>query len=269
MTDAGRRPIESRESSDPLGRAMLAFRRGDPGTLLYRDGPETGDGRVREHYFQPPEAWSDGTIAVLERLADRETVLDVGCGSGQYALWLQNRGVDVTAIDASPGAVRTATERGVDDARVMDMFDLAFDRDRFDAVCCLGTQLGLGGSLAGERDLLAAFARVTAPGGLAIVDNYDPTRLGPEFLGYRPDPREGLARRCFHLEYRRDGDAAEIDETDGEDAWEIGPTLQFLLCSPDRLRDATVGTPWRVTEVHRAEGDAHYRAVLRARSDGD
>ena len=250
---------------------MLAFQRGELGTLVYRDGPETADGRVEEHYFQPPETWDDGTIAVLERLSDHDAVLDVGCGSGQYALWLQDNGVDVTAIDASPGAVITASERGVDDTRVMDMFDLAFDRDRFDAVCCLGTQLGLGGSIAGIRDLLADFARVTAPDGIAVVDSYDPTRLEPDVFGYRPDPREGVARRCFHLEYRGPSDAIDADDTTEtdepvEEGWEIGPTLQFLLCSPARLSDAAVGTPWRVTDVSRSDEQAHYRAVLRVRA---
>ncbi|WP_265109482.1 class I SAM-dependent methyltransferase [Halosolutus halophilus] len=255
------RPVESHETADPLGRAVLAFQRGASGTLRYRDGADTQDGRVREFYFRPPAEWDDETIALLERLADHEPILDVGCGAGQHALWWQERGVDVTAIDASPGAVAAAGERGVEDLREMDMFDLEFDRNRFGAVHCVGTQLGLGGSLAGISDLLAEFARVTDGSALAVVDNYAPTRLDREFFGYRPDPREGVARRCFHFEFER-------ETADGDRVREVGSTLQFLLCSPDRLREATIGTPWGLRSVHRDDDGAYYRAVLDKRGSG-
>ncbi|MFC4540874.1 class I SAM-dependent methyltransferase [Halosolutus amylolyticus] len=256
MTVDRQRPIESRETADPLGRAMLAFQRGAPGRLRYRDGADTQDGRVEEFYFEPPKEWDDDWVALLSRLADREPTLDIGCGAGQHALWWQERDVDVTAIDASPGAVAAASERGVENPLEMDMFDLAFDRDRFGAVLCVGTQLGLGGSLAGISDLLAEFARVTDGGALAVVDNYDPTRLDDDFFGYRPDPRPGIAHRCFHFEFER-----EATDGDGSSDREIGPTLHFLLCSPDRLAEATIGTPWEVRSVHRDDG-AYYRAVL-------
>ena len=39
--------------------------------------------------------------------------LDVGAGSGCHSLVLQERGIDVTAIDISPLSVKTMKERGV------------------------------------------------------------------------------------------------------------------------------------------------------------
>ncbi|SDR28703.1 class I SAM-dependent methyltransferase [Natronobacterium texcoconense] len=257
---ADHRPdVQDRERADPLGRAMLAYQRDEPGRLLYRDGSRTQDGRVREFYFQPSDEWSDETVGVLERLCDHEPILDVGCGAGQHALWWQDRGVDAVGIDASPGAVRSARERGLESAAVMDMFDLAVADERFGAVHCVGTQLGLGGSLAGITDLLEQFACATDDAAVAVVDNYDPRRLDREFFGYRPDPREGIAHRCFHLEFVR--------ECDGTRERTVGRTLQFLLCSPERLREAATETPWQVVDVIRGEtsdgeADAHYRAIL-------
>lgn len=93
---------------------------------------------------------------------------------------------------------------------------------------------------------------VTTPDATAVVDAHDPTRDGvTEILGYRPDPTPGLAHRAYHFEYEGD----------------VGATLQFRLFSPDRLREAAVGTGWEVAEVRRGEGDAavHYRAALRKR----
>lgn len=48
---------------------------------------------------------------------------------------------------------------------------------------------------------------------------------------------------------------------------ERNPILQLRLFSPDRLREAAVGTGWTVGEVVRGDdGDGyHYRAALKKR----
>lgn len=43
----------------------------------------------------------------------KERILDVGAGAGCHSLVLQERGLDVTAIDISPLSVETMKERGV------------------------------------------------------------------------------------------------------------------------------------------------------------
>lgn len=237
--------------ADPLGRAMLDFQRGRyRGNCLHRDGDAVWDANVYGFYFRPPGSWDDALRDLLDALPG--PVLDAGCGTGQQSWYLQERGRAVVAVDVSPRAVRVARERGVADARVMDVFDLSFPPDRFGSVLVKGTQAGLAGSLPGVRSFLADLARVTVDGGVAVVDSYDPADLDETFPGYRPDPREGLARRTFHVEY----------ESPTPDGWsrEVGPTLDFLLFGPGRLREAAEGTGWTVTDVRR-RGD-YYRAVL-------
>lgn len=246
---------DSTAAADPLGRAMLAHHRDEPGRLLYRDGADVRDGNVAEFYFSSPESWAPATIDVLERLADHEPILDVGCGAGKHLLWWADRSVDAVGVDVSPTAVRTARERGLEDVVAGDMFDLPVATGAVGAVHAVGTQVGLGRSLAGIRDLLREFARVTGDAGAAVVDSYDPTRLDGDFLGYRSDPREGIAHRCFHLEFER--------ETADGPRREVGRTLQFLLCSPGRLRETTDGTPWTAVRVSRTDERAHYSLELR------
>ncbi len=244
-----RRPIDG--GPDPLGRAMADHQRGEPGSLVYRDGERTRDGHVADYYFEPRSEWDDDTVSMLKRLAARgEPLLDVGCGAGQHALWFQDRNLEVTGVDVSPEAVRAASARGVSDARTMDMFDLSFERNRFRTLYALGTQVGLARSLAGVRELLSEFARATDEDGLAAIHNYDPAALDGDLLGYRPDPREGVAHRSFHFEYDPPGSGEQV----------VGRTLQFLLFGPDRLADATADTPWEVADVE--AGGSTYVAFL-------
>jgi hypothetical protein len=72
------------------------------------------------YFLAPYEEWDDP----VEREAMtfvRGRVLDIGCGGGRVALYLQEYGHEVVAIDSSPGAVQICLERGVKDARVLDI----------------------------------------------------------------------------------------------------------------------------------------------------
>lgn len=239
-------------AADPLGRAMYDCQRGDlVGELVYRDGDDMEPHDVQNTYFNPSSEWSADWKQWLDALHD--PILDVGCGPGLHSLWLHERGREVVAIDASPNAVQAARERALEDVRVMDMFDLDFQPNRFRSALVIGTQLGLAGSLPGVRTFLSDLAVATDGRAEAIVDSYDPAGLDPEtFIGYRPDPRPGVARRAFHFEYRRPGQ----DEIERE----VGRTLSFVLFGPDQLRDIVVGTPWELTEVYPKDG--YYRARL-------
>ena len=134
------------------------------------------------------------------------------------------------------------------------MFDVreTFDRDRFESTLAIGTQLGLAGSFRGDSQLVSDLAHVTTSDARAVVDTYDPTRADTSGLvGYRSLPEPGLAHRVFHFE-----------DEDG-----VGPALSFLLFSPDRNREAVVGTDWRVVETGAGDDDAnpYYRAQLAKR----
>ena len=63
------------------------------------------------------------------KLAKGKT-LDVGCGSGSHSLYLQNKGINVKAIDISEGAIEVAKQRGVLNASVLNVLD---ETELFDA----------------------------------------------------------------------------------------------------------------------------------------
>lgn len=236
--------------TDPFGRALRDHHRGErDASLLQRDGETTHDHPIERFYFTDP---ADEALEWLHGWLEGP-LLDLGAGAGRHALHFQDR-FETVAVEVSDPLVETMRERGVDDARKADMFRLreTFERDRFRSVLVNGTQAGLAGSMQGLRELLGDLASVTAPDGTAVLDCYDPTvEATATLLGYRPDPAPGLAHRVLYFEYEG----------------ETGDILHFRLFSPDRLREATVGTGWTVTAVRRSadEDGRYYRAALEAR----
>jgi SAM-dependent methyltransferase len=68
-------------------------------------------------------------------------VLDVGCGAGSHALYLQEKGFDVVAIDISENAIKACQLRGVKNARVEDI--LHINDEKFDTVLLLMNGTGI------------------------------------------------------------------------------------------------------------------------------
>ncbi|PSQ54406.1 SAM-dependent methyltransferase [Halobacteriales archaeon SW_12_67_38] len=212
---------------DPFGRAIHDHHRGERNEpLVDRDGEERRDHPIEAFYFGEfdPESEADAWRASwLDG-----PLLDIGAGAGRDTLYFQER-FETVAIEVSEHLVREA-----------------FDRDRFRSALVFGTQIGLTGSMQGLREFLGDLAHVTTPDGTALLHGYDPDREATEaVLGYRADPTPGLAFRVYHTEY-----AGEYE------------TLLFRLFSPDRLREATVGTGWELADLQYGS-ERTYTAALR------
>ncbi len=79
----------------------------------------------------------DAVVQLVDKGAFTGSVLDIGCGLGDNAIYLASRGLDVTAIDSAPTAVETAKSRattagvkvefGVSDATSLAGFEGRFD----------------------------------------------------------------------------------------------------------------------------------------------
>jgi cyclopropane fatty-acyl-phospholipid synthase-like methyltransferase len=91
-----------------------------------------------------------------------DNALDVGCGAGRVSLYLQSKGVRVTAIDSSPLAVRTCKKRGVKNARVLPFEDIERIREGgFTTVVMFGNNFGLFGNVRKAKRLLKQLHRMT------------------------------------------------------------------------------------------------------------
>lgn len=96
--------------------------------------------------------------------------LDVGAGSGCHSLVLQQRGIDVTAVDISPLSVETMRRRGVMKVLEQDFFTL---EGQYDTILILMNGGGITGTLERMHLLFHQLDKILAPGGQLLCDSSD------------------------------------------------------------------------------------------------
>lgn len=123
----------------------------------------------------------------------RGRVLDIGCGAGRHALYLQRCGLRVTAVDVSPQIVQLARTRGVRDVRVVNACArLPFRTGEFDTVVLFGNNLGIAGTERKLAVLLRELHRVTSPRGRILATTRQPSTTHPIHRAYL---QRNIARR--------------------------------------------------------------------------
>lgn len=223
--------------NDAFGYMLLDYLEGRGGVELV----ERSDGYLAVStagtYFAEP---SGHQRAVADRATGR--VLDVGCGAGRYALYLQERGLEVVGIDVSPLAVEVCRRRGMRDARVLSLEEVDASLGRFDTVLMLGHNLGLLGSARRAKRTLTRMLAMVSPGGAVIGDTLDP---------YQTNDGSLLA---YHAQNRAKGRMSGQIRMRVRYKTYKSPWFDYLFLSPDELDDLLKGTGWRVQEVIAREG---------------
>lgn len=98
-------------------------------------------------------------------------ILDIGAGAGSHALWLQNKGFDVTALEISPKASEIIKTRGVNQVIQQDIF--TFKNQQFDTLLLLMNGIGLSGTIAGLRRFLKHAKTLLNKDGQLLFDSSD------------------------------------------------------------------------------------------------
>ncbi len=118
------------------------------------------------------------------------TLLEMGCGAGNFTIWLAQQGYDARGIDIAPTAIEWAEERAkeegvVADFRVGSVVDLAvYEDETFDVVVdghCLHCIIG------DDRDkCIGSALRVLKPGGWFVVNTMCRTDKPITLEGFAP-----------------------------------------------------------------------------------
>lgn len=159
------------EQEDPMGAAIRDyFRQGKSAQLKVLSSLFDDDEMPVPHLFR-----SYDEMPPLEQRALNEArgkVLDVGAGAGCHALALQERGLDVTAVDISPLSCETMKERGVASVECVNIFNQRF-QERFDTLLLLMNGTGIAGKLSRLPQLLSRLKQLMNPSAQILIDSSD------------------------------------------------------------------------------------------------
>lgn len=111
-----------------------------------------------------------------EKIALRESqgkVLDLGCGAGCHSLYLQGKGLDVTAVEVSKKSTQVAQKRGVEKVINEDWRNLSLKN--FDTVLVLMNGMGLAESPAELKVMFRKLKSFLSKSGTILIDSTDVT----------------------------------------------------------------------------------------------
>ena len=170
-------------------------------------------------------------------------VLDIGAGAGSLSLILQNRGLDVTALEISQPACQVMEARGVQNIVCHDLFTYQTHAP-FDTLLLLMNGIGLPGSIEGLQRMLAHLKTLARPGSVILCDSTDVAYL------YENDESLKPANRYYgELRYRY--------QYNGQ----IGQWTNWMYIDHLTLKQVVQGTGWAMQLVYENEED-YYLARL-------
>lgn len=98
-------------------------------------------------------------------------ILDVGCAAGSHSLYLQNKGLEVHAIDISSGAIDVCHLRGIKNAHQSALLD--WHRKSYDTILIMMNGTGIFETFERVPEYLNHLKHILAPGGQILIDSSD------------------------------------------------------------------------------------------------
>lgn len=156
---------------DLFGKAMLDYATNNqPENIITETNISEADEMDVSYLFR-----SFKDMPKLERKAlqlAKGKILDVGCGAGSHALYVQENNHDVLAIDISANAIETCKLRGVKNAQQIAILDLD-ETLKFDTIYLLMNGTGIFGKLKNIDQYLNKLKNLLTEKGQILIDSSD------------------------------------------------------------------------------------------------
>lgn len=225
--------MKKRNNKDAFGQAVYDHFEGASGFAIVErdDGCFDRDGHF-DYYFADYKKWMKSEKKAIRRAKGK--VLDIGCGVGRVALYLQEKGFDVLGIDNSPLAIKVCKKRGVKKAKLMSITELSKRVGIFDTMVMYGNNFGLFANRKRARWLLRRFYNMTTGVGRIIAQTLDPYDTdNPDHLDHHRFNRargrmSGQLR--LRIRYKR----------------YVSDWFDYLLVSKDEMHEILDGTGWKI-----------------------
>ena len=156
---------------DLFGKAMLDYATNNqPENIITETNISEADEMDVSYLFR-----SFKDMPKLERKAlqlAKGKILDVGCGAGSHALYVQENNHDVLAIDISANAIETCKLRGVKNVQQIAILDLD-EALKFDTIYLLMNGTGIFGKLKNIDQYLNKLKNLLTEKGQILIDSSD------------------------------------------------------------------------------------------------
>lgn len=228
--------------NDPIGQAIQDFASNDFDENIIVASDICDDDIIPVHmlfrsYEQMPKL-EQTALALC-----KGKVLDVGAGAGVHAQYLKENGVDVEAIDISPGAVNYMQKQGIV-SRQSNFYDETIGN--YDTLLFLMNGIGIAGALSNlDATLLHAKNLITTDGKI-ICDSTDIKYLYEDDNGsmWVDLSSEYYGNFRFQMQYKNHQTAP----------------FDWLYVDFDKLQEAAKRTGWKAEK--RFSDEDHYLAEL-------
>ena len=208
---------------DPMGRAIADYHKSKKASKLRVFSPMFEEDEIPlTTLFRSYEDMPEIERKALDMAKGR--ILDVGAASGCHSLVLQDRGMDVTAIDISPLSVETMKERGVKKVIEQDFFTLEGQameqrepssllewpsrdrvrRSQYDTILMLMNGIGIVGTLERMPKFFKQLDTILASGGQVLCDSSDISYVFEDEEGMIDIPNEMdyYGEHSFRMQYK-------------------------------------------------------------------
>ncbi|MBU2903197.1 class I SAM-dependent methyltransferase [Arenibacter algicola] len=189
-------------AKDILGKALLDYQSGN-----YSEDIKTYSSLDEEDIIPIPYLFRDfKKMPYLEQKAlklCKGNILDIGCGAGSHSLYLQKKGLTVTALDQSPGAIETCKLRGIEHTVLQGIQD--FELQKYDTLLMLMNGIGIVGKLKNIDQFFTHLKSLLKPKGQILLDSsdiiymYDEDEDGGYWI---PDDQNYYGEVTFEMEYQ-------------------------------------------------------------------
>jgi SAM-dependent methyltransferase len=144
-------------------------------------------------------------MPLIERKAmqlSKGNILDIGCGAGSHALYLQNKELQVKAIDISNGAIETCIKRGVKNAKNINVWELR--DEKYDTVLALMNGTGICGKLGNLSKFLGHLKSLLTINGQILIDSSNIIYMYEDDFGdiVLPNSKDYYGEVIFQLSYK-------------------------------------------------------------------
>ncbi|MFA6430147.1 MAG: methyltransferase domain-containing protein [Candidatus Paceibacterota bacterium] len=202
---------------------------------------ERDDGFIEEssyasRYFNSYKKWSRIEKEAMKLI--KGPTLDIGCGAGRHALYLQKKGVDVVGIDNSPLAIKICKLRGLKNTKILSIDEVEKIEERhFNSILMLGNNFGLFGSSRKIKTILKKLDKITTKKCKIIAECVDPYNTkNPVHLKYHKFNKK-RNRMPGQLRLR-------INYNNIKGEW-----FDYLFVSIKEIDNLLKHTNWKISEV--------------------